>query len=227
MQPHPLATRRLVRSGERESHKCIVCEVGASSSAFTGRVRRTLVLSSEGLQSVDYTFAQVEFCKTIFLGRKVRLSMIDVRRKMSALLPNLRRAAKELRTQKRKKRAALICLTIFILMCVLLEVAFLAELENWRKTKFIVILSCNYGQWYLKSHDRLPTTLVDLETVLNDKSVYDSKSPSQDLVLETYRLYKPTWTNVKVSADGKRVEGMVHFEGFWVRERYLVLSSKE
>ena len=153
--------------------------------------------------------------------------MIDIRRKISALLRSLQRSAKELRTNKRKKRAALGCLTLFVLMCVLLEVAFLAELENWRKTKFVVILSCNYGRWYLKSHKHLPTSLVDLEATVHDKSVFDETSEGQGLVLETYRMYKPTLTDVKVSADGKRVEGMVHFEGFWVRERHLVLDAHD
>jgi len=153
--------------------------------------------------------------------------MIDVRRKISVLLRNLQRSAKELRTNKRKKRAALGCLTLFVLMCVLLEVAFLAELENWRKTKFIVILSGSYGRWYLKLHKHLPTSLVDLEATIHDKSVFDEHSPSQNLVLETYWLYKPTLTDVKVSANGKRVEGMVHFEGFWVRERRLVLDAHD
>ena len=153
--------------------------------------------------------------------------MIDIRRKISALLRSLQRSAKELRTNKRKKRAALGCLTLFVLMCVLLEVGFLNVLENFNKTKFIIYARSTYKERYLKEHNRLPTSLADFETTLTDSSVFDPHDSYQVLALQAYRNYKPTWNNVKVSADGKRVEGMVHFEGFWVRERHLVLDAHD
>ena len=153
--------------------------------------------------------------------------MIDVRRKISVFLRSLQRSAKELRTNKRKKRAALICLTAFALMCVLLEVGFLNVLENFNKTKFLIYAGSTYKKCYLKEHNRLPTSLADFESTLTDSSVFDPHDSYQALALEAYRVYKPTWANVKVSADGKRAEGMVHFQGFWVRERHLVLDAHD
>ena len=159
--------------------------------------------------------------------------MIDVRRKISAFLRSLQRSAKELRTNKRKKRAALGCLTLFVLMCVLLEVGFLNVLENFNKTKFLIYARSTYKNWYLKEHKCLPTSLSEFEILAKRNSLDVNRDTSaftleyDDLALEAYRTYKPTWTNVKVSADGKRIEGMVHFEGFWVRERYLVMDTHD
>ena len=100
-------------------------------------------------------------------------------------------------------------------------------LENFNKTKFLIYAGSTYKKCYLKEHNRLPTSLADFESTLTDSSVFDPHDSYQALALEAYRVYKPTWANVKVSADGKRAEGMVHFQGFWVRERHLVLDAHD
>ena len=117
------------------------------------------------------------------------------------------------------------CLGAFLVFFGLCVFALNIEIEIWRKVKFVIYVETHYPKIYLKLHHRLPVSLDDFETTLAQNGVETENDPHATM-LETYRLYHPKLTNVKFSPDGKRVEGVIKFDGYWVKQLDAVMENR-
>jgi hypothetical protein len=113
----------------------------------------------------------------------------------------------------------------FLVFFGILVFAYSVELENWRKVKFDIYLETTYPRLYLALHHRLPTSLDDFEATLAQSGAETQHGPHATM-LETYHLYHPKLTNVKASADGKRVESVIKFDGHWVKQLKVVMEDR-
>ena len=116
------------------------------------------------------------------------------------------------------------CLSLCAIFVVLVTIACMADTENWCKTNFIIYVESNYLEVYQKRYGRLPTSLDGLDGFIN---MYAAKPLGEEdaLALYTYHRYHPVMTHVEVSADGKQIKALVRFDGFWVHERDVVITS--